>query len=62
MKFVRVNGRTPFRQIFCAQGRNPIGSPYLRDIMRRSCYCDITCYARNGSSAAARLENCARAS
>jgi len=57
-----VNGRTPFRQLFCAQCWDPIGSGYLRDIMTRSCYCDITCYARHSSGAVALLENCARAS
>jgi hypothetical protein len=62
MRFVLVNGRTPFRQLFCAQCWDPIGSGYLRDIMTRSCYCDITCYARHSSGAVALLENCARAS
>ena len=62
VKFVVVNGRTPVRQIFCAQCWDPIGSSYLRDIMTRFCYCDIDCYARHSGGAALLLENCARAS
>jgi hypothetical protein len=62
MRFVLVNGRTPSRQIFCAQCWDPIGSGYLRDIMTRFCYCDITCYARHSGGAALLLEHCARAS
>jgi hypothetical protein len=62
MRFVLVNGRTPFRQIFCAQCWDPIGSGYLRDIMTRSYYCDITCYAGHNGGAVALLEYCARAS
>jgi hypothetical protein len=62
MRFVLANGRTPFRQIICAQCWDPIGSGYLRDIMTQFCCCDITCYARHSGGAALLLEKCARAS
>jgi hypothetical protein len=63
MRFVLVNGRTPFRQTFCVLCCEPIGGGgYLRDVGTRLCYCDANCYALHCGSALARLGNRARAS
>lgn len=43
--FVLVNDRTPFRQTWCMQCCEPIGSGYLREIGTRLPYCDYQCYA-----------------
>ena len=32
MKFILVNGRTPFRKTFCMQCSEKISSSYLREI------------------------------
>ena len=63
MRFVLVNGRTPFRQSFCALCREPIGEGgYLRDIRTRRCYCGAECYALKSGDAVMLLENQAKAS
>jgi hypothetical protein len=63
MKFVLVNGRTPFRQSFCVRCREPIGEGgYLRDIGTQLCYCGAACYALKSGNAGMRLENQAKAS
>jgi len=62
VRFVLVNGRTPFRQSFCVLCREPIGEGYLRDVKTRHCYCDADCYAGHRGNASVLLENRARAS
>lgn len=63
MKFVLVNGRTPFRQVLCARCSEPIGEGgYLRDIRTRLCYCRAECYAMTSSKAVTQCENQAKAS
>jgi hypothetical protein len=52
VRFVIVNGRTPFRQSFCALCCEPVGEGgYLRDIRTRLCYCGAECYALNCGNA-----------
>ncbi len=63
MKFVLVNGRTPFRHHICGLCSEPIGeSGYLRDMRTRLCYCGAECYALKSSKAAMLLEKEAKAS
>jgi hypothetical protein len=62
MRFVLVNGRTPFRQTFCVLCCEPIDGGYLRDVRTRLCYCDSNCYALHCGNAAVFLGNWARAS
>jgi hypothetical protein len=46
VKFVLVNGRTPFRKDLCGLCSEPIGEGgYLRDIRTRLYYCGAECYA-----------------
>lgn len=45
MKFVLVNGRTPFRAAPCVLCCEAIGESYLRDVKTRLCYCGAGCYA-----------------
>jgi hypothetical protein len=46
MRFVLVNGRTPFQQISCVLCCEPIGAGYLRDVSTQRRYCDHHCYLR----------------
>jgi hypothetical protein len=63
MKFVLVNGRTPFRQSFCVLCCEPIGEGgYLRDIRTRLCYCGAACYADKSGNGRMLLEHQAKAS
>ena len=63
MKFVLVNGRTPFRRHICGLCSEPIGeSGYLRDMRTRLCYCGAECYALKSSKAMMLLETEAKAS
>jgi hypothetical protein len=62
MRFVLVNGRTPFRQAFCVLCCEPIDEGYLRDVKTRLCYCDADCYASHCGSATMLLARRARAS
>jgi len=62
MRFVLVNGRTPFRQISCVLCSEPIGAGYLRDVRTRLCYCDARCYALHCGAAVLPINNRARAS
>jgi hypothetical protein len=62
MRFVLVNGRTPFRQAFCVLCCEPIGEGYLRDVRTRLCYCGADCHASHCGNAAMLLNNRARAS
>jgi hypothetical protein len=45
MRFILVNGRTPFRKTFCLQCCEEITSSYLREIRTLLPYCDYECYA-----------------
>jgi len=57
VRFVLVNGRTPFRQSFCALCREPIAKTgYLRDIRTRLYYCGAECYALKSGDAVMLLE------
>ena len=40
MRFILVNGRTPFRKTFCLQCCEEITSSYLREIRTLLPYCD----------------------
>ena len=63
MKFVLVNGRTPFRQSFCVLCCERIGEgSYLRDIRTRLCYCGVACYAAKSGNGRMLLEQQAKAS
>jgi len=63
VKFVRVNGRMPFRQSFCGLCREPIDEPgYLREIRTRLCYCRAECYVLKSGNALIFLEDQAKAS
>jgi hypothetical protein len=62
VRFVLVNGMTPFRRTFCVLCREPIGEGYLRDVKTRLCYCDADCYASHRGNASVLLENRTRAS
>jgi hypothetical protein len=62
MRFVLVNGRTPFRQISCVLCREPIGAGYLRDVRTRLCYCDAKCYALRCEATVLLIDNRTRAS
>jgi hypothetical protein len=44
MKFVLVNGRTPYLASTCAWCCEPIGEAYLRELPTRLPYCDHRCY------------------
>ena len=62
MKFVLVNGRTPFRQNYCVWCCTPISTGYLRDIATRLCYCDHQCYMLYRENSALLLGGRVRAS
>jgi hypothetical protein len=44
MKFVLVNGRTPYLASTCAWCCEPIGEAYLRELPARLPFCDHRCY------------------
>jgi hypothetical protein len=45
MRFILVNGRTPFRKTFCLWCCEEISGGYLRDVRTQLPYCDHECYA-----------------
>ena len=45
MKFVLVNGRTPYPQTFCMLRCESIKSGYLRATTTQYPYCDYECYS-----------------
>jgi hypothetical protein len=45
MKFILVNGRTPFRNSTCALCGESISNSYLREMGTQLYYCDQSCYA-----------------
>ena len=57
MKFVLVNGRTPFRQSSCMLCCELIGEGYLRDVRTRLCYCGAACYALHYGADIVQLES-----
>ena len=61
MRYILVNGRTPFRQSACVLCGKPIGPNYLREIATRLPYCDPDCYADHCEGAALALERHATA-
>jgi hypothetical protein len=56
VRFVLVNGRTPYPKSFCALCCKPIGASYLREIETRISYCDDKCYAEHCESAVLAIE------
>jgi hypothetical protein len=62
MRFILVNGRTPFTQPVCVSCEKPISRGYLREIGTHLTYCNHGCYADHCDSAIRLLENRARAS
>lgn len=44
MRFIVVNGRTPFRKTFCLWCCEEISAGYLRDVRTLLPYCDYECY------------------
>jgi hypothetical protein len=62
MKFVLVNGRTPYSQSFCALCSESIGESYLRELTTRLSFCDHQCYLGHRKAAVQALQNRARAS
>jgi hypothetical protein len=62
MKYVLVNDRTPFRQVYCVMCCEPISMGYLRDVGTRLCYCDVKCYALHCVGTLALLEKRAQSS
>jgi len=57
MRFLLVNGRTPYKQSFCALCGEPVGASYLREIGTQLFYCDHDCYADHCESAVVALAN-----
>lgn len=51
IRFVLVNGRTPFSRSQCAMCCEPIGMGYVREIGTRLAYCDPACYVNHRKSA-----------
>jgi len=45
VRFILVNGRTPFRKTFCLWCCEEISGGYLRDVRTLVPYCDHECYA-----------------
>ena len=61
MRYVLVNGRTPFGRFACAGCGEAISNSYLREISTQLYYCDPTCHANHCNNAAVMLANHARA-
>ena len=57
MRYVLVNGRTPFGKFACAACGEAIGNRYLRDITTHLYYCDQGCYSDHCKNAAMNLEH-----
>ena len=52
MRFILVNGRTPFRKTFCLWCCEEISDAYLRDVRTLLPYCDHECYAHHHEAVA----------
>ncbi|MBB4362374.1 hypothetical protein GGD65_003407 [Bradyrhizobium sp. CIR18] len=46
MRFVLVNGRTPWLKTFCMSCSEPIHAHYLREFSTGLPFCDHDCYAQ----------------
>lgn len=55
MRFILVNGRTPFRQFVCAKCGEAISNSYLRETTTHLYYCDQSCYAEHCKNAVMNL-------
>ena len=55
MKFILVNGRTPFGRTLCAKCGEGVGNCYLRDMTTQLYYCDQSCYAEHCNNAVMNL-------
>jgi hypothetical protein len=62
MRFVLVNGRSPYQRSFCVMCEGTIGGCYLREVGTNLIYCDHNCYAEHCCSAVVLLERKARTS
>jgi hypothetical protein len=51
MRFIVVNGRSPFRRFSCANCGEAIVNSYLREITTHLYYCDQSCYFEHCKSA-----------
>ena len=51
MRFILVNGRTPFRKTFCLWCCEEISGGYLRDAKTLLPYCGYECYALHHEAA-----------
>jgi hypothetical protein len=61
MRYVLVNGRTPFGRFACAECGEAIGNFYLREMSTQLYYCDPTCHANHCNNAVVMLANRAKA-
>jgi hypothetical protein len=55
MRFILVNGRTPFQRFLCAKCGEAIGNCYLREMTTQLYYCDQSCYSEHCKSAVTNL-------
>ena len=51
MRFILVNGRTPFRKTFCLWCCEEISGSYLRDVRTLLPYCGYECYGLHHGAA-----------
>ena len=61
MRYVLVNGSTPFRRFTCAACGEAIGNSYLREMSTHLYYCDPGCYSDHCDNAVVLLANRTRA-
>jgi hypothetical protein len=61
MRYVLVNGRTPFRRFTCAACGEEIGNSYLRETSTHLYYCDPGCYSDHCNTAVVAIANRTRA-
>jgi hypothetical protein len=61
MRYVLVNGRTPFRRFTCAACGEAISNSYLREMSTHLYYCDPGCYSDHCDKAAVPPANHTRA-
>ena len=56
MRFILVNGRTPFGRFTCAKCGEAISNSYLREMTTHLYYCDQSCYSEHCVKAALNLK------
>ncbi|SHN68958.1 hypothetical protein [Bradyrhizobium erythrophlei] len=56
MRFILVNGRTPFGRFTCAKCGEAISNSYLREMTTHLYYCDQSCYSEHCVKAALTLK------